>query len=590
MIQRTGNMFKPLDQFFYRKKNWALFLVLLSSVAYPLSIPNEIFKYGNPLLGFIAFIPVFMALSISPTRKYSAFLGAIFGLISSLLAYYWLKNFGNYSFYTLGGVTFAYVLFKAWLFTVLHAFTRFSPRYRPFLLAIGWGFYEYLKSVGFLGFPWALMPHSIHQILPLVQLADITGIWGLSFLMALANAIGAEIMLQLPYLKNQTRRLFLSRQVLVMVAYFFLAMLYGFIRLGIDIPVIKTADMVLVQQNRDPWRPDALNESLLDAMDLSETGINAKPQKPDLVAWNETAFNWFIEGFRNQPEERPFFGFLKEMDTFFLVGAPAYKKNTRDVMNSTLLMNPQGEVLDLYGKIHPVPLAESNPLWDIPAVKKFFQEVVGVYGVWTTGDEYTVFEIPLRQGGVLKFSTPICFEDSFHDLLRQYIIRGADLWINMTNVSWSQTDSAEIQMFVSAKFKAIENRRTLVRSTNAGVTAIIDPWGKTLASLPLFEKGYLRYNVPVYKENHYTAYTLLGDYFPFLMGLFVLVYITIFGIKGYSKPLQLAKQELSDQIFYSGETLENFLPEKGYYIEPVNEETENNIQPLSSKTENTDTQ
>ena len=139
--------------------------------------------------------------------------------------------------------------------------------------------------------------------------------------------------------------------------------------------------------------------------------------------------------------------------------------------------------------------------------------------MWVPGAEATIFSLPLRSGGLLRFATPICFEDAFPDLNRRYVRAGADMLINLTNDAWSQTVSAETQHFVAAKLRAVENRRVLIRATNGGVTGAIDPWGRVIGDVaPLFTATSLRLQVPVYRPRTDTPYTRFGDYLPPLVG------------------------------------------------------------------------
>ena len=135
--------------------------------------------------------------------------------------------------------------------------------------------------------------------------------------------------------------------------------------------------------------------------------------------------------------------------------------------------------------------------------------------------------MPIRGGGTLKFGTPICFEDAYPDLCRRFILAGADAWINLTNVSWSQRESAEIQMFVAARFRAIENRRVMIRATNGGVTSIIGPKGEIMGILDLFTKDTLTAEVPIYRSRSLTAYTVFGDYFPMILAMILLGFLVV---------------------------------------------------------------
>jgi apolipoprotein N-acyltransferase len=147
-------------------------------------------------------------------------------------------------------------------------------------------------------------------------------------------------------------------------------------------------------------------------------------------------------------------------------------------------------------------------------VREFFRNVIGLAGRWSVGTEYTLFEVPVADPGVgtVSFGAPICFEDSFGYLARGFIYLGADVLVNLTNNAWSRTDSAQIQHFVSARFRAIENRRALVRSTNSGLTAVIDAYGRVTAQLPMFESRALTAEVPIYDTDEITIYTRFADW------------------------------------------------------------------------------
>ena len=125
----------------------------------------------------------------------------------------------------------------------------------------------------------------------------------------------------------------------------------------------------------------------------------------------------------------------------------------------------------------------------------------------------------------MKFSTPICFEDVFGYISRRFVREGAQVIVNLTNDSWSGSSTAEMQHSAMAVFRAIENRRTVIRSTNSGITCTIEPDGRMTSMLEPFTEGYLVHEVPVYDEET-TLYTRWGDYFAIiclaLSGLFLL--------------------------------------------------------------------
>ena len=127
-----------------------------------------------------------------PSFGFASLLGVVFGGVSTALSNFWLMFFQGFSVWTYGGTILGYVGFNALLFPFLRGFSRIGGRFRPFLLASAWCVYEYFKSIGFLGYPWGLIAYPMGGFLPLVQFVDVTGVWGLSFLMALVNALVAE--------------------------------------------------------------------------------------------------------------------------------------------------------------------------------------------------------------------------------------------------------------------------------------------------------------------------------------------------------------------------------------------------------------
>jgi apolipoprotein N-acyltransferase len=187
-------------------------------------------------------------------------------------------------------------------------------------------------------------------------------------------------------------------------------------------------------------------------------------------------------------------------------------------------MNPQAQIVDYYGKIQQVPFAEYVPFWDIPLVKSFFRSVVGISGSWELGRQWTIFKIPVSgTAKSMSFATPICFEDAFPGLNSNFVREGAEVLVNLTNDSWSRRDSSQFQHHVAALFRAVENRVYLVRSSNAGVTSVIDPKGQVVAGpLPTFQEGYLIYDVPLAKKRVLTPYTLFGDWMVAVLSLLLL--------------------------------------------------------------------
>ena len=529
-------------------------LTVLSALLLALALPNDLFPYGSPLFGVFALAPLLAALYRTGSNADAARLGVLFGTVSSVASNFWLLFFQSFSAWTLGGVTLAYAAY----FAVLAPLLRYVagaphhapggpgsaavpgrapalPRaYRPIAVAALWTLYEFLKSSGYLGYPWGLIAYPVHGILPLVQFVDITGIWGLCLLMALVNAVAAEWLDLLLVDRRPRRRRVPARvwQSTGAVALLLAAALgYGAAALARPLPRAAALDVVLVQHNANPWQSGDDAGVLATLHRLTEQGMASAPP-PDLVVWSETAVRWPViaapgaagGGAAGDPIVP---AALTELPVPLLSGVPwVVSEGPLAAMNAAVLVAPGGTVLHHYGKQHLVPFAESVPFWEVAAIRRLFSDVIGLQATWVAGDAATIYELPVRDGGAVRFATPICFEDAFPNLNRRFVRGGADLLINLTNDAWSQTVSAETQHFVAARLRAVENRRVLIRATNGGVTAAVDPWGRLVgAAAPLFTETALRLQVPVYRPAAATAYTRFGDWLPAVLAALLVLLV-----------------------------------------------------------------
>ena len=487
-----------------RMRSRGAVLAILSALLLALALPNDLFPYGSPLFGVLALAPLLAA--VYRTRGYAgaARLGVIFGAASSIASNFWLIFFQSFSVWTLGGVTLAYVAYFALLAPLLR-FVAGVPRglpgglpdapcravtpggmpraYRPIAVAVLWTLYEFLKSSGYLGYPWGLIAYPVHAVTPLVQFVEITGVWGLCLLMALINAVAAEwldLVLDGRRPPRVPARLWQATgaAALLVVA----ALGFGVAALARPLPRIATLDVVLVQHNANPWQSGDDAGALATLQRLTGEGMAAAPTPPDLVVWSETALRWPVIGAQaaaagNSAPVVP--GALTGLPVPLLTGVPwVVSEEPLQAMNAAMLVAPGGAVLHHYGKQHLVPFAESVPFWEVPAVRRLFSDLIGLEGAVASGRRgHHLPTAGTRRRPRCGSPPPICFEDAFPYLNRRFVRAGADLLINLTNDAWSQTVSAETQHFVAARLRAVENRRVLIRATNGGVTAAVDPVG-----------------------------------------------------------------------------------------------------------------
>lgn len=511
-----------------------LLLSVFSAALCALSLPNEIFPYGVWLLGFIALAPLYGALAKAENQRQAFAVGAVFGAFHHALTSYWLFFYKDFAFWTLGSTTLAYAV----VYGVCAMYGAFLVRSasgwrRPLLFAIAWTVFEFQKSIGFLGYPWGLIPYSLTSLPLFLQIADITGVYGLSFILAYASAVVSEISTS-----AQTRKPLLIQTFVLGAAILGLGIYGG---LAFAAPYEKKADIqaVLVQQNTDPWIEGelaALESNINHAKKALDTAQNASGRAADLVVFSETSLRRPYEDFRSwfasHPADLSLTEFLRSYQVHLLTGAPVVLDwNTYEASNSVILVDSAGVQHGSYAKIHPVPFAEAIPLWEYEWFRKFMREKVGLEGGWVMGTRISLFTIPLQTGEKVQFATPICFEDAFSDLCRQYILQGAELFINLTNDSWSRRESAQIQHWAIARFRAIENRRTLVRSTNSGVSCVIDPTGRNIFELPQFTATAAMVSIPVYTTQNLTIYTRYGDIFARSMAALLILWALAFLIR-----------------------------------------------------------
>jgi apolipoprotein N-acyltransferase len=528
----------------------SIVLAVCSAVLMTLAVPNEFMNYGFPVLGFIALVPLYIALSNCSTPRSASLVTGVFGSLQHAMTSFWLWFFNDFRFWTLGTTTIAYFVVYAVYGMYLWLCLSRGGRARPILFMLFWVMFEYQKSVGFLGYPWGLLAYSLTDALTFIQIADITGIYGISAYLALCNAALAELCIGSwgPSAELQPREVPVPRKAAasplpnryrlgytaLAAASVLISLGYGFLRLSMPIQVKDTFSAVLVQTNTDPWIDEEEN-ALGITVKLAREAVESAPDPTDIVLFSETLLRRPYAEFRSyymrHPTVDPLIPFIKSSGAWLLTGAPVIVDWANyEGTNSAILIDPQARLADSYAKLHPVPFAEAIPFWDLKFFREFMQKVVGLSSGWIMGSKYTVMKLP-HGGGEIAFGAPICFEDAFPDVCRQFYLHGADLLINLTNISWSRTISAEIQHWAAARFRAIESRHTLVRSTNGGVSCVVDAYGRNLVTLPLFEATARFVQVPVYDPGRMTTYIAYGDWFALAMVLLFALSAVILMVK-----------------------------------------------------------
>ncbi|MDR1375125.1 MAG: apolipoprotein N-acyltransferase [Treponema sp.] len=506
-------------------KGWGGFFanlaaVLLGALLFAASFPNSFIINGLPLLAWIAFIPVFWVVG-RVSMGTSVFWGALYSYTAYSLFNYWLTAFDPKAGPI---VSLIYVCYFIVLFPLLKLAVILFPKRGYLVQWLIWLGYEYLRTRGFLGYPYGISGYSQWSLLPVIQIASITGVWGVSALILfpscyIAAALGSLHTEAGPRWITEIFRAFLRREAVpgaLWAAALLGTLVFGFVS-PVDYSAAPTARIALIQHNSDPWLggiPEFRNNFEV-LRRLSEEALAAGP-KPDLVVWSETAFvpriYWHTTYRTDQASYvlvKELLDFLSVQDIPFVIGNDDARNEVNEqglqeqVDYNAVMLYDRGELKGLYRKIHLVPFTESFPY------KKQFPKIYEILEkadthFWKKGLEAVVFD---SEG--LKFSTPICFEDSFGYLSRNFVRRGAEIIVNLSNDAWSKSLSAQMQHFSMAVFRAVENRRSIVRSTASGQTCAVDPNGRVLAMAEPFTETWITAEAPIVDIK--TPYTLYGD-------------------------------------------------------------------------------
>ncbi len=505
-------------RFSWRRFAAGLLVAVLSGVVLGLAFPlTSLFP-----LAWVALVPLLvMQRGVSGGRMwlYAFVAGLSFWLVHAS----WLKVFHPLSLVT---ATPALALYFSLPFVLLSVWRRWlgnkSPLVQAVLFATLWTGIEYFRSTGFLGFSWGVIGYSQHLFLPAIQIADIGGVWLISWVIAFTNAILAGILSEGMSRSSRSRLWLLGGVLLVVLG-------YGVVRLSEE-PGGPVKRVALVQAFVDPaldWRSGRKATTMKRIEEMTIRAALAQP-RPDLVVWSETLSSpsalWYYLHARFAPpgnEMRAlgewFAGMPARAGVPVLLTAPhkeivAYTNEqgvpARELQsyNAAFLVNAKTNIIDRYYKINLVPFGEWFPYKkEFPWVAKILQETIA--SDFTPGARYTVFSMPQGRFGVM-----ICFEDIFGELCRQLVRAGAEYLVNTTNDYWSKSIQSQEQHAAMAVLRSVENRKYLVRAANTGVTCIVDAWGRMLERLPDEETGILQTEVFLMKDRSPSFYTLHGDW------------------------------------------------------------------------------
>lgn len=498
-----------------------IFLSVLSGLLLVFSFP----KFGIGMLAWIAFVPLLFALQATSKPFRAAIWGFLTGMIFHIGLLYWIAQvivmYGYLPLYI--GIS-AMILLSCFLslyFSIFSA-TLIFLRNRGFSEIVSapllWVCLEFIKSHLFTGFPWENLGYSQYKYLSVIQFTDITGIYGLSFLIVFMNVLLFDLIVHRRNMRNIIAEGMIGGIIVTLLIGYGT---FSLNRVNSELKRAEAMEVSMIQGNIDQnikWNPQYQEESVEIYKNMS---LVKAPVGRGLIVWPETAAPFFFQErfdlsavVRNIP---------RLTSDWLLFGSPSYvEEGSRTFyMNSAFLLSPDGRLVGKYDKVHLVPYGEYVPLRNF---FPFINKLVAGIGDFRRGEG----NIPLPFGdhslGIL-----ICYEGIFPELSRAYKKKGAQLLVNITNDAWFGRTSAPYQHLSMTVFRAVENRIFFIRSANTGISAIISPSGKIIKNTRLFARTTLRGSIKFLDRK--TIYALYGDVFVYIC-LILLGAVFFSSIKG----------------------------------------------------------
>lgn len=467
-------------------------------------------------LAWIALVPFILSLNDKmPKQAFKT--GVFFGFPYFFGTLYWIYHSINH----FGGIPLAasisivillclYLSLYTGMFALLFSYTIKNTKLPALFIApVFWVVLEFLRSYLFTGFPWSSIGYSQYKFLTAIQIADITGIYGVSFLIVAVNGAIADIFITKKRIRDMP--LFpLSHLVIgvaVLVAFIISTIIYGQIRLTEQRPG-TTLKASIIQGNIEQdkkWEPAYQNVVIETYKNLS---LNASSDSPDIIIWPETAVPFFFGEDKIYTQE--LVDFQNQLNAYLLFGSILVKEkkdnNYYRLSNSAVLLDRDGKVSYTYDKIHLVPFGEYVPLQNILF---FINKITVGIGDYIGGESYVRAQTELGD-----FATLICYEIIFPGLVRKFYSDGGDFMVNITNDAWFGRTTGPYQHFSMAVFRAIENRKPVLRAANTGISGIINSSGRIVSKIELFEKAVLTDEVKT--DSTRTFYSKYGDLFTYI--------------------------------------------------------------------------
>lgn len=482
-----------------------IFSALLSGLLLTAAFPSADLHW----IAWFSMVPLLIA--IRNESPFNAFkLGVIAGLVHYLTLLYWIINvistYGGLNIIAGASILFLLCLYLS-IYTGIFSFlvVKFiESRVKIFLFAGFWISLEYIRANILTGFPWCLLGYSQFKQTLLIQIADITGVYGISFIIVAVNIL---IFILVSDIRKSTNIKYTFSEASLLVIIIFLTFSYGNYRVKEDpegTAEKKILNISIIQGNIDQalkWDEEYQEETIKKYLSLTEDTYDFHP---DIIIWPETSVPFFFQD--NTDLSRVLYQIPKKSGAQFIFGSPSYRRNNGKIsyMNSAFSISPDGNLAGRYDKMHLVPFGEYVPL---KKLLPFVHRLVPAAGDFSHGKSVKPLTLNGISSGIL-----ICYEAIFPEISRKLAEKGARIIINITNDAWFGFTSAPYQHLNMSIFRAVENRVPLIRSANTGFSGIISPTGMVESLGGLFTRESITGKIRI--ENYpLTFYSRFGDIF-----------------------------------------------------------------------------
>ncbi|MBK8945311.1 MAG: apolipoprotein N-acyltransferase [Ignavibacteriae bacterium] len=534
MLKKIFRSYKSREQKKENRKE--LLFGLISGILLALSFPPIPMTY----LIFSALIPYLIVIekrnTLAEINRFTYFTIFFFNIFTLYWVGSWTKDADP--FLMLSGSILMF--FNPIVFLIPSTLYYFAKKYLNknialFLLPWFWLFYEYIYSITDFKFPWLSLSNALPYLTSYVQIVDIIGSYGLTVLIIYTNIFAYKLFQN--YNENKKCKF---NYAILFILILIIPIIYGMIKINNYKKSTKKVKVGLVQPNLNPnkkWEVGNLNEQINLYLELSNEAIK---KNAELIIWPETALPVYLllDSYKN--ETLKIQNFVDSNKISILTGMPHANfftdslsapedakpmKNSKyfyTSYNSILFFSPNKKV-EQYGKIKLVPFGEKVPLVDIfPVLGKWIKWNVGISS-WNTGTDTVVFSTKnnfsnYKVGGV------ICIEAIYPDFISAFVDKGAEFISVVTNDSWYGNSSGPYQHKEIHVLRAVENRRSLVRAANGGISCIINPLGETLSDTKMFTKTILVGDVELRSDKtFFTEHPLLLPYISIVITFFVII-------------------------------------------------------------------